>query len=298
MLRPEHVKIGIAPIGWTNDDLPELGGDIPFEQCIDEMQSAGYQGCEVGNKFPRDPQQLQEALQPRGLQIASAWFSAFLTTQPLQETLDAFVEHRDFLHAMGAEVIVVSEQGHSIQGSQDTPLWNNEPQFSSEEWASLVGGLEELGKAAAEKDMEIVFHHHMGTGVQNPPEIHRLMAETDPQWVSLLLDTGHLAFAGGDSVDFIQRYKSRIKHVHFKDLREPIVAQVKADGLSFLDAVKAGVFTIPGDGMLAFEPIVQALGEIEYQGWIVVEAEQDPRKAPPLQYAKMARENIRLWTGL
>ncbi len=297
-LDPQTVKVGIAPIGWTNDDLPELGGEIPFEQCIDEMAAAGFAGCEVGNKYPRDPKTLHAALKPRKLQIASAWFSSFFTTCAAEETRMRFLEHRDFLHAMGAKVIVVSESGQSIQGQQDVAVWPNKPEFTDTDWERLVSGLHQLGELAAEKDMKIVFHHHMGTGVQWFDDVVKLMDRTDPQLVSLLLDTGHIEFANGSSLEMIRRFGDRIKHVHFKDLRPAMVERVKTEALSFLDAVKQGVFTVPGDGMIDFGPIAAALGDIGYEGWIVVEAEQDPALAPPLEYAKKARDYIRQVAGI
>lgn len=298
MLKKGEVKLGIAPIAWTNDDIPELGGEISFEQCIDEMAQADYEGSEVGNKYPRDPEVLKKALKPRGLRIASAWFSSFLTTKPVKKTAVEFVKHRDFLHAMGAEVIVVSEQGHSIQGQMDTPLHANKPVFTDEEWEKLVVGLHHLGDLAAEKEMKIVYHHHMGTGVQTFEEVERLMASTDPEKVYLLLDTGHIVFAGGDPVAMIDKFGSRIKHVHFKDLRKNIEQEVADKNLSFLQGVKRGVFTVPGDGYIDFALVIEGLNRIDYKGWIIVEAEQDPALAPPLEYAQRAREYIREKTGL
>lgn len=298
MLKEGDVQLGIAPIAWTNDDMPELGGEISFEQCIDEMALAGYVGSEVGNKYPRDPKVLKAALEPRGLQIASAWFSSFLTTKELEETVSEFIKHRDFLHAMGAKVIVVAEQGHSIQGQMDTPLHANKPIFTESEWQRLVDGLHRLGELAHEKGMEIVYHHHMGTGVQTYEEVERLMASTDSKRVSLLLDTGHISFAGGDSLDLIKNFGSRIKHVHFKDLRAEMELLVETENLSFLQAVKKGVFTVPGDGRIDFEPIIAALNEMDYKGWIIVEAEQDPALAPPLEYARKARAYIKEKAGL
>jgi inosose dehydratase len=298
MLKKGDVRLGIAPIAWTNDDMPELGGEISFEQCIDEMALAGYVGSEVGNKYPRDPKVLKAALEPRGLQIASAWFSSFLTTKELEETVSEFIKHRDFLHAMGAKVIVVAEQGHSIQGQMDTPLHANKPIFTESEWQRLVDGLHRLGELAHEKGMEIVYHHHMGTGVQTYEEVERLMNATDPKRVSLLLDTGHISFAGGDSLDLIKNFGSRIKHVHFKDLRAEMELLVETENLSFLQAVKKGVFTVPGDGRIDFEPIIAALNEMDYKGWIIVEAEQDPALAPPLEYARKARAYIKEKAGL
>ncbi len=297
MLRKGDVRLGVAPIAWTNDDMPELGGEISFEQCIDEMAQAGFEGSEVGNKYPKDPKALAKALKPRGLSIASAWFSSFLTTKDPQVTYDAFIKHRDFLHAMGAKVIVVSEQGHSIQGQMNTPLHKNKPVFTEKEWQNLAAGLEELGRLAADRDMKIVYHHHMGTGVQTFEEVEKLMELTDPELVYLLLDTGHIVFAGGDPVEMVEAFGPRIKHVHFKDLRQTIVQKSSDEELSFLQLVKLGVFTVPGDGMIDFAPIIKALSTTNYKGWIIVEAEQDPALAPPLEYALKARAYLREQLG-
>ncbi len=295
MISREDIKLGIAPIGWTNDDMPELGGDIPFEQCIDEMALAGFEGCEVGNKFPREPKILKSELALRNLEIASAWFSSFFTIGEWKKTVERFIEHRDFLYEMGARVIVVSESGRSIQGKA-IPL-KDKPIFTDVEWKRMITGLHELGNLAKKKKMEVVYHHHMGTGVQTMEEVEKLMNETDPELVSLLLDTGHVVLAGGNPVNFVKKFGKRIKHVHFKDVRENVMKKAFKEGMSFLEAVKAGVFTVPGDGMIDFTPIIEALNQINYKGWIVVEAEQDPKKAPPLLYAKKAREYLRQKLG-
>jgi inosose dehydratase len=297
MFKENTIKLGIAPIAWTNDDLPELGGENTFEQCVSEMALAGFTGSEVGNKYPRDTEILKQALSLRGLQIASAWFSAFLTTKPLEETVEAFIEHRDFLHTMGAKVIVVSEQGKSVQG-QAVPVYKAKPVFTEEEWKLLVAGLHRLGELAAERDMAIVFHHHMGTGIQTTAEIDKLMELTDPNLVSLLFDTGHLVFSGEDPLPVLKKHLPRIKHVHLKDIRPEVVARVKEGDLSFLQAVKAGAFTVPGDGSIEFDEVFTTLAASDYTGWFVVEAEQDPALANPLEYAMKARRYIGEKTGL
>lgn len=298
MLDKNKVKLGIAPIAWTNDDLPELGRENTFEQCISEMALAGFTGSEVGNKYPRDTKILKKALELRGMNIASAWFSSFLTTKPLQETVEAFKLHRDFLCEMGAKVIVVSEQGYGIQGQMDTPVLTKKHIFTQEEWKLLASGLEELGRLAVQKDMKIVFHHHMGTGVQTFEEIDKLMELTDPSLVNLLFDSGHLTFSDVDPVAVLKKYISRIKHVHLKDIRNEVLDRVKAENMSFLNAVKAGVFTIPGDGMINFEPLFKILDENNYEGWFIVEAEQDPALANPFEYAKNARNFIKEKAGI
>lgn len=288
-----NITLGIAPIGWTNDDMPDLGKENTFEQCVSEMALAGFNGCEVGGKYPRDVKVLKKALQLRGMSIASAWFSSFLTTKPYQETADEFIVHRDFLHAMGAKVVVVAEQGHSVQGMIDTPVFAGKPYFTDAEWDKLAEGLNKLGQLAQEKGMKVVYHHHMGTGVQTEAEIDRLMQMTDPELVFLLFDTGHLVCSGEDYIGILEKYISRIKHIHLKDVRKATVEKVKTQNMSFLDGVRAGMFTVPGDGDVNFAPVFDIVNQSEYEGWYIVEAEQDPAKANPLEYAQIARKYIR-----
>jgi inosose dehydratase len=282
-------KLAIAPIGWSNDDLPELGGHITFEQCISEMALAGYHGCEVGNKFPRDITLLTKALNQHDLKVASAWYSLYFTEEGReQETIAGFITHMNFLKAMGASVIVVCECGHSVQG-KSVPLFENKPVFTDKQWQFLLIGLELIGKLARDNGMTLVYHYHMGTGIQQQEDINQLMEKTNPNKMSLLLDTGHLTYAGGDILTLIKNHGDRIKHVHLKDIRKDVLGLVKENHMNFLDSVKAGVFTVPGDGSIDFRPIFQALKEIQYTGWWVVEAEQDPDLAHPLTCASIAK---------
>jgi inosose dehydratase len=206
MFDSNKVKLGIAPIAWTNDDMPKLGEENTFEQCISEMALAGFTGSEVGNKYPKDTQVLKKALGLRNIQIASAWFSSFVVSRPFEEVAKEFINHRDFLFEMGAKVIVVSEQSKSIQGKIDVPIFKGKPYFTDDEWKLLAEGLENLGKLAAEKNMKIVYHHHMGTGVQTAMEIERLMDMTSPDLVYLLFDTGHLVYSGEDPEYILKKY--------------------------------------------------------------------------------------------
>jgi inosose dehydratase len=294
---PPAIRLAIAPIGWTNDDLPELGGEIPFEQCVSEMALAGFSGSEVGNKYPRDTRVLNKALGLRGLTICNAWFSSFLTVKPYREVEAEFVRHRDFLYAVGARVIGAAEQGHSIQG-QDKPVFDAKPVFGSADWERLCDGLNRLGKKAAQKGMKLCYHHHMGTGVQTAEEIDRLMEGTDPQFLGLLYDTGHLVFSGEDHLAVLKKWTGRIDHVHLKDLRPAVRKKAIREKWSFLRAVKEGVFTVPGDGCIDFEPVFKILKRAKYSGWWVVEAEQDPAKANPLEYALKARSYIHDKAGI
>lgn len=293
MFNKETVKLGIAPIAWTNDDMPDLGKENTFEQCISEMALAGFTGSEVGCKYPKDIKVLKKALDLRGLQIASAWFSAFLTTKPYEDTAKEFILHRDFLHAMGAKVIIVSEQGHSIQGKLDIPIFTGKYNLNDQEWQKFAEALNKLGALAKEKDMKLVYHHHMGTVVQTTEEIDRLMNTTDENLVYLLFDSGHLAYSGEDFISILKKYINRIKHVHLKDVRPEMRERVRTEKLSFLQGVRAGAFTVPGDGCIDFGPIFTILSENKYEGWLLVEAEQDPAEANAFEYAQKARKYIK-----
>ena len=299
MFSGKNVKLGIAPIAWTNDDLPELGGENTFQQCVSEMALAGFTGSEVGNKYPKDPAVLKPALELRGIEICNAWFSTFLISKPYEETEAEFEKHVAFLAAMGAKVVGVSEQSYSTQGIQTQPVFEGKYEMNDREWADLCEGLNRLGKLSLEKyGVALTFHHHMGTVVQTAAETDRLMAGTDPALVSLLFDSGHFAYCGEDPVAMVKKHAGRIKHVHLKDIRPDVVKRVREERLSFLEGVRQGAFTIPGDGCVDFDPIFACLAETGYEGYMVVEAEQDPAKANPLEYAIRARRFIREHSGL
>ena len=298
MLDQNKVKLAIAPIGWTNDDMPDLGGENTFEQCVSEMALAGFKGSEIGNKYPKDVAVLKHKLDVRGLTICNAWFSTLFISEPLEVTVKNFIAHRDRLNALGAKVIGASEQGDSIQGKDLNIFGSSKPVWTDDQWKKVVEGYNELGRLAKEAGMTLTLHHHMGTGVQTAEEIDRFMAGVDPEKVFLLFDSGHLTFAGIDPLPVLKKYVGRIRHVHLKDVRLPIRDQAQKEGWSFLTAVRNGVFTVPGDGDVDFAPIFSVLEEKGYEGWVVVEAEQDPAKANPFEYAKMARQYIREKTGL
>lgn len=298
MLDKSKVRLGIAPIAWTNDDMPDLGKENTFEQCVSEMALAGFTGSEVGSKYPADTKVLKKALDLRGIQICNQWFSSFLISKPFEETEKEFIKAADFLKEMGAKVIGVSEQSYSIQGKMEQPVWEGKYVMNDEEWKLLAEGLNKLGKIAKDKGMTLTFHHHMGTVVQTEEEIDRFMETVDPELVFLLFDSGHLSFAGIDPEKVLKRYVNRVKHVHLKDIRKDMVKKSKNERWSFLKGVREGVFTVPGDGDVDFAPIFRILEDAGYEGWVVVEAEQDPAKANPLEYAKKARAYIAEKTGL
>ena len=287
------IKLGIAPIAWTNDDMPDLGSENTFEQCVSEMALAGFEGCEVGNKYPKDTAVLKKALDMRGLQIANQWFSSFVLTEPMEKVEKDFIAQCEFLKAMGAKRIGASEQSFSIQGQMNTPVFDAKYVMNDAEWDKFAKGMNRLGDIANSMGIRLVYHHHMGTVVQTAEEIDRMMDMTDPDKFALLYDTGHLAYCGQDYLAVLKKYAKRIAHVHLKDIRPEVVEKVKKEKLSFLQGVREGAFTVPGDGCIDFAPLFDELDKSGYEGWMIVEAEQDPAKANPLEYALKAREYIR-----
>jgi inosose dehydratase len=288
-LGPDKVKLGVCCTLWWNDDFPTIDAGISFGQAVSEMALAGFQGCSIGHKYPADPAVLKAALDLRGLRVSEPWTSTYFTINKMrQKTVDSFEETLAHIKALGGTELVVAEFGAS---SHLLPIdvFANRPVFTDAQWDALTSGLEELGKIASSAGMKLSYHHHMGTGVMTRADVDRLMASTDPDLVSLLLDTGHIAFAGDDPLDLARAYADRIGHVHLKSVRSAIVNRVRDEGLSFQEGVELGVFTVPGDGAIDFRPILEALADADYRGWLVVEAEQDPNKAIPLEYAKKAR---------
>ena len=292
------VWVGITPTGWTNDDYPALGDHISFGQCVSEMALAGYEGCSVGHKFPKDPDVLMRELSQRGLRVSEPWSSTYFTVNNMRErTFENFRESMAFIKRMGGTSVVVAELGHAVH-QQPVPPIANKPHFSDAQWKAMTEGLNELGRIAAEADMQLCYHHHMGTGVMFRPEVDRLMAETDPDVVHLLLDTGHLYWAGDDPLAMAKAYAGRIRHVHLKDIRRDIMERCNASNRTFIEGVMEGVFTVPGDGVIDFAPIFKVLADANFKGWLMVEAEQDALKANPLDYARKARAYIRETAGI
>jgi len=278
-------RLGISPIAWSNDDLPELGCATPLETCLAEACQAGFAGIELGHKFPRDPAVLQPILEHHRLSLVSGWYSGRLLDRTVDGEWAAMALHCDLLAAMRCTVLVYAETTGGVAGDRSRPL-STRPTLSEQEWRDFGGKLTEIANRLARRGLRLAYHHHMGTVVESESEIDRLMAATGPS-IGLLLDTGHLAFAGGDPVALVRRHGSRINHVHCKDVRPGVLARVRAADTSFLDAVLDGVFTVPGDGAIDFAEVCAALAAARYDGWLVVEAEQDPERAPPLAYARI-----------
>ena len=283
------VRIGTNPIAWSNDDMQHLGGETPLETCLAEAKQAGFEGMELGNKFPREAAALTAALAPFGLACVSGWYSAELLLREAEDEFAAARAHLGLLKAMGADVVVVAETSNAIHTQIAVPL-SRRPELDDAGWALFGRRLTTLGDLMAQEGMRLAYHHHMGTVVQSEADIHRLMSETGPS-VHLLLDTGHASWGGADPARLAERYRHRIAHVHAKDVRAEIREKADAENWSFLNSVLAGVYTVPGDGSVDFDAVFRELPD--YAGWVVVEAEQDPAKAHPLTYAKLGYATLR-----
>ncbi|NHB97029.1 myo-inosose-2 dehydratase [Photorhabdus stackebrandtii] len=284
------VQLGINPLTWTNDDLPTLGAETPLETCLTEGRQAGFTGFELGNKFPRQVSILGPILATHDLKLVSGWYSGELLTRSVAEEIKAAHSHLTLLRELGANVMVFAEVTNCIHGDQSKPV-HLRPQFPADRWQEYGEKLTEFARYTQERGVQIAYHHHMGTVIETAEDVDYLMENTGEE-VGLLLDTGHLTFAGADPLAVAERWAKRINHVHCKDIRLDVLKDVKNRKTSFLDAVLSGVFTVPGDGCVDYPAIFQVLERHHYQGWLVVEAEQDPAVAHPFTYATMGYNNL------
>ncbi|GAL02757.1 myo-inosose-2 dehydratase [Photobacterium aphoticum] len=286
-----NVKYGISPLTWTNDDMPELGGDIPLETCLSEMAEAGFTGTELGTKYPREPEVLIPLLAKHGLVLASGWYSGNLMTLTAEEEIAAMQDHIKLLKAAGCSAMVFGEVSNTVHGDITKPL-SSRVILTMDEWKTYCEKLTTVATYLLnEHGIKLSFHHHVGTIVETEDDINLLMELTGDA-VHLTLDTGHITYGGGNPVTMIKRWGHRIGHMHFKDLRLDVMKAARDADKSFLNAVLDGVFTVPGTGDVDYDDVFAALKERDYKGWLLVEAEQDPAKANPLTYAKTAYANI------
>ena len=280
-----YIKLGIAPIAWSNDDFPELGGDTPLEQCLSEVNEAGFSGIESGGKFPKKSDELIPLLEKYKLKLCSGWYGANLRKNSVKEEIDAIQEQLKLFQDCKASCIVFAEVSGSIAGDPSKPL-SSRPQMDKDEWTNFCKKISEMGKYLEDQNMPLAYHHHMGTVIETEKDTQRLLDNTADQ-VKLILDTGHMLFADGNSIRLAENYKERIVHIHCKDMRRNILNKSLEKDLSFRQAFLEGAFTVPGDGCIDYKPLLNFLKTNDYNGWLVVEAEQDPSKANPLEYAKI-----------
>ena len=290
-----NVRIGINPISWMNDDLPALGGETALETALSEGRQIGYAGFELGNKFPKDGPALKAKLDEFGLACVSGWYSGFLAEDTLEAEIARCRDHMARLQYNGVRVVVYGECAGTIQGRIDTALAHRPRFVNPAQWQGYASRLDAFGAHLQQAyGITLAYHHHMGAYVEAPEDIDQLMALTDPRHVGLLFDTGHAWFGGAaDPVALLRRHVARVVHVHCKDVRAAVVAQARNDGWSFLTSVLYGAFTVPGDGAIDFDAVLGTLHDGGYQGWLVVEAEQDPAVAPSYRYASLGYATLR-----
>ncbi len=285
------VRIGINPLSWMNDDLPSLGGETPLSVALTEGRQIGYQGFELGNKFPREPQALKTLLAQYDLALVSGWYSGRLAERSAEDEIEAVGPHLDLLAKNGATVMVYGEVADSIQGAPK-PLYQRPRFFSDARWNEYAERLNKFAAFTLSRGVRVAYHHHMGAYVETPADVDRLMSLTSTD-VGLLFDAGHITFAGGDPLAVLDRHIDSVCHVHCKDVRTEIVKLARNRDWSFLEAVINGAFTVPGDGAVDFPSIIATLKRHGYQGWLVVEAEQDPVIALSYEYAEKGFNTLR-----
>lgn len=304
-LDKDKVWLGITPTLWWNDDFINIDIGIPFEQCISEMALAGFQGCSIGHKYPTDPAVLRAELDKRNLRISEPWVSTYFTINEMKKQTIEKVRSQfalmDTLEKGGdgkrRADLVVAEFGRAVN-PLPVALVANCPVFDDREWEKLVKGLHEIGKIAKEEGRNLCYHPHLGTGVMREDAVDKLMAETDPDLVHLLVDTGHLAAVESDPLAVTKRHVSRVRHMHLKDIRADVAKKMRDKGWSFERAIQAGLFNVVGSGDIGtFPEILQVLAKADFAGWLIVEAEQNPGKANPLEYATKARAYLREQLG-
>jgi len=281
-------KLGMSPIAWWNDDLPELSDDVSLEECLRQSRSAGFTGMEKGRRFPESAAEMLPILKKADVTLCGGWYSGTIVNESMEINQQRIQPMIDLFKAVEAPCIVYGEVGRSIQGDKSKPL-ATKPKLTGDEMKSYGRRMTEFAEWVEEQGMPLVYHHHMAAVVETEQELDSFMHHSG---ISLLFDAGHMAFAGGDVMRVIDNHHKRIKHVHVKDVRMDVINKLDRSKQSFLDAVELGAFTVPGDGSLDFEAIVKKLAGYGYEGWFVVEAEQDPKKAPPLKMAEIGHKEL------
>jgi len=285
------IRFGVSPIAWANDDMPELGGDTPLETILRECQEVGFEGVELGGKFPREPAALKAVLAPYNLDCVGGWYSGNLLKQDADAEIAALQDHLNLLKAMGSTVFVFAETSNAVHSNRAVPM-EGTPRLRSGDWKQFGERMSGVADYIASQGLKLAYHHHLGTVVENQADMDAFIAATSPS-VGFTLDTGHAALGGVKAVDTIERHPARIAHVHCKDVRGAVHAEARRTGKSFLDGVLAGMFTVPGDGSIDFGAVMNALSRIGYSGWIIIEAEQDPAVANPKQYAELGLATLK-----
>ena len=291
MSASKRIRFGVSPIAWANDDMPELGGNTPLETILADIRDLGFEGVELGGKFPRDAAALKPLLASYGIDLIGGWYSGSLLEQDAEAEIAALQPHLALLEAMGSTVFVFAETSNAVHGNRAVPLTGT-PRLQADDWSRFGARMTAVADSIRSRGLRFAYHHHLGTVVETAADLDAFIANTGDS-VGLTLDTGHAALGGIDPIDTIRRHPGRIAHVHCKDIRRDVFERERAAGASFLDGVLAGMYTVPGDGSIDYAEVMRALQDIGYSGWIVIEAEQDPALADPRTYADLGLNTLR-----
>lgn len=287
------IRYGTNPIAWSNDDDRSIGAHLTLEDCLSDCEKIGFDGIEKGHKLPTDPKDLRKVLAAHRLAFVSGWHSTNLLTHSVDEEKKAIQPHLDLLKSQGCKVVIVCETSNAIHGDDRTAL-ADKPVLPADRWAAFGADIEAIAQYCADQGLDLVYHHHMGTIVETGDEIDLFMTHTGPA-TKLLLDTGHAWFGGSDPARLARDYMHRVRHIHAKNVRPAVRGQVREERLSFLEGVRRGVFTVPGDpeGGVDFVPVLKIAAEHGYQGWVVIEAEQDPLVRNPFEYQSLGLKSLK-----
>jgi len=285
------IRFGASPIAWSNDDMPELGGDVPLEEILGDIHALGFEGVELGGRFPREPGELKALLSRHALDLVGGWYSGALLQRDAGAEIAAMQPHLALLEALGCEVFVFAETSNAVHGRRDVPLSRTPRIDGVGAWARFGERMTRVADHVQARGLRFAYHHHLGTVVEHQEDLDAFLRHTGPS-VGLTLDTGHAALGGIDFLGVIRNHPARIAHVHCKDVRGEVHARMRARNASFLDGVLAGMFTVPGDGSIDYGAVMRALAAIGYSGWIILEAEQDPALAPPRRYAELGMRTL------
>jgi inosose dehydratase len=284
------IRWGVSPIAWANDDMPELGGDTPLESILADIRDIGFAGVELGGKFPRKVDELRPLLERYSLDLIGGWYSGSLLMQDAAAEIAALQAHLNLLKAMGSRVFVFAETSNAVHGNRKVAL-SDTPRMTKQSWSRFGARMTDVADYIESQGLKFAYHHHLGTVVENAADMDAFIAATGPS-VGFTLDTGHAALGGVNSLALIRDHPKRVAHVHCKDVRWETFKRVKGEGASFLDGVLAGMFTVPGDGGIDYSAVMKALADMNYSGWIVIEAEQDPKLADPKTYADLGLKTL------
>jgi inosose dehydratase len=297
------IKVGNAPVSWGVMEVADWGEQIPYRQVLDEIMEAGYAGTELGpyGYFPTEPDELKPELSARGLQLVASFVPVPLAHRARHEAgYQEAMKVAGLLAQSGARLIVLADEMSEARMHVSGRVDESRDGMSDAQWDGAARILSRISEACRELGLSAVFHHHAGTFIETPNEIARLCENTDPGLLGLCLDTGHYFFGGGDPVDAVRLYGSRIRHLHLKDVQLPVLEAARRDGVGFLEAVRRGVFCELGEGAVDLKKVIGDITGAGYSDWAIVEQDVDTRNTDvkPFESARRSRQYLQNVIGI